>query len=64
MPRVQVLAGSVPLGKFIITKQLTKNPSDYPDAKSQPHVQVALRRRTAGKRNGVAAVREGPGACL
>ncbi len=22
---------------------LTKNPEDYPDAKSQPHVQVALR---------------------
>lgn len=30
----------VGLGSFIITKQLTKNPSDYPDAKNQPHVQV------------------------
>ncbi|GIM16515.1 hypothetical protein Vretimale_19154 [Volvox reticuliferus] len=46
-------AGQVPLGKFIITKQLTKRPEDYPDAKNQPHVQVALRRRAAGKRDGV-----------
>ncbi len=30
----------IPLGKFIITKQLTKRPEDYPDAKNQPHVQV------------------------
>lgn len=25
-----------------------KNPEDYPDAKSQPHVQVALRMKTRG----------------
>jgi DNA polymerase alpha subunit A len=47
----------VPLNKFVITKQLTKRPDDYPDAKNQPHVQVALRRRAAGRQNGVMAVR-------
>eukprot|EP00965_Chrysotila_dentata_P230758 6197973-Pleurochrysis_carterae.AAC.2 len=26
--------------QYIITKQLTKAPQDYPDAKNQPHVQV------------------------
>lgn len=49
-------AGAVPLGKFIITKQLTKKPEDYPDAKGQPHVMVAMRRKAAGKREGVSAV--------
>ena len=48
--------GTVPLNKYVITKQLTKNPEDYPDAKNQPHVQVALRRRAAGKRDGVMPV--------
>ncbi len=52
------LPWQIPLGKFIITKQLTKRPEDYPDAKNQPHVQVALRRRAAGKRDGVLPVRE------
>ncbi|KAL6785075.1 POLA1 [Auxenochlorella protothecoides x Auxenochlorella symbiontica] len=52
--RLKVEAQAVPLNKFIITKQLTKQPSDYPDAKNQPHVQVALRRLAAGKRDGVA----------
>lgn len=51
----KVLAGLVPLNKYIITKQLTKRPDDYPDAKNQPHVQVALRRRAQGKQNGVVA---------
>lgn len=51
-----VREGKVPLNKFVITKQLTKRPEDYPDAKNQPHVQVALRRRAAGKRDGVMAV--------
>lgn len=50
----KVRAGEIPLNKFVITKQLTKRPEDYPDAKNQPHVQVALRRRAAGKRDGVA----------
>ena len=33
--------GKLPLDKFIITKGLSKHPDDYPDGKSQPHVQVA-----------------------
>ena len=33
-------AGAIPLEKFVITKQLTKRPEDYPDASNQPHVQV------------------------
>ena len=52
-----VTAETVPLNKFVITKQLTKRPEDYPDAKNQTHVQVALRRRAAGKRDGVMPVR-------
>ncbi|VUZ51171.1 unnamed protein product [Hymenolepis diminuta] len=39
----QVRDGSLPKTDFVITKMLTKNPEDYPDAKCQPHVQVALR---------------------
>ena len=35
-------AGRVPLPKFLITKCLTKNPKDYPDAANQAHVQAAL----------------------
>lgn len=31
-----------------ITKSLTKNPEDYPDKKSLPHVQVALRMNSRG----------------
>jgi DNA polymerase alpha subunit A len=34
-------AGELPLDKFTITKGLSKHPKDYPDGKSQPHVQVA-----------------------
>ena len=52
----KVAAGQVPMAKYIITKQLTKRPEDYPDAKNQPHVQVALRRKAAGARNGVMQV--------
>lgn len=51
----------MPLAKFVITKQLTKRPEDYPDARNQPHVQVALRRRAAGLRNGTMQVRIQPG---
>jgi len=40
---------SIPLAKFIITKALTKAPEEYPDAKNQPHVQVALKLMRAGK---------------
>lgn len=35
--------------KFVITKGLTKAPKDYPDAKNQPHVLVALRLQARGK---------------
>lgn len=38
--REQVNAGQVGLDKFVVTKQLTKRIEDYPDAKSQAHVQV------------------------
>lgn len=48
--------GLIALHKFVITKQLTKKPSDYPDAQNQPHVQVALRRIKQSKRDGVAQV--------
>ncbi|WRT65216.1 uncharacterized protein IL334_002159 [Kwoniella shivajii] len=40
--------GSIPLEEFIIFKRLGKNPEDYPDKKSQPHVQVALRMKSKG----------------
>ncbi|EJT49533.1 DNA polymerase alpha catalytic subunit [Trichosporon asahii var. asahii CBS 2479] len=39
-----VRSGAVPLDDFIIYK----NPEDYPDKKSQPHVQVALRMKAKG----------------
>lgn len=31
-----------------VPKRLGKNPEDYPDGKSQPHVQVALRMKARG----------------
>lgn len=34
---------TIPLEKFEILKKLTHRPEDYRDAKSQPHVLVALR---------------------
>jgi len=43
-----VRAGRMKLEDFIIFKRLGKNPEDYPDAKSQPHVQVALRMKSKG----------------
>ena len=33
-------ARQVPLHKFLITKQLTKAPRDYPDGNTLPHVQA------------------------
>lgn len=39
----------IPLEKFVIFKSLTKNPEDYADAKSQPHVLVALQMRAKGR---------------
>ena len=41
-----IRCGKIKLDEFIIHKRLGKNPEDYPDAKSQPHVQVALRMKT------------------
>ncbi|XP_058515173.1 DNA polymerase alpha catalytic subunit isoform X2 [Ochotona princeps] len=37
-----VLSGNVPVSQFEINKALTKDPQDYPDKKSLPHVHVAL----------------------
>jgi hypothetical protein len=47
--------GAVPRDRFIITKQLTKRPEDYPakEAQIQPHVVVALRRKAAHMRGAV-----------
>jgi DNA polymerase alpha subunit A len=49
-----VRSGKIKLEDFIVYKRLGKNPEDYPDAKSQPHVQVALRLKAKGgsARNG------------
>ncbi|KAG2011412.1 DNA polymerase alpha catalytic subunit [Coprinopsis cinerea AmutBmut pab1-1] len=44
-----VRSGQVKLEDFIVFKRLGKNPEDYPDAKSQPHVQVALRMKAKGQ---------------
>ncbi|ESQ31194.1 hypothetical protein EUTSA_v10003515mg [Eutrema salsugineum] len=44
--------GQVALEKYVITKALTKQPEAYPDSKSQPHVQVALRMRQRGYKEG------------
>ncbi|KAJ8546171.1 hypothetical protein K7X08_018754 [Anisodus acutangulus] len=40
--------GQIELEKYVITKSLTKPPEAYPDAKSQPHVEVALRLKKSG----------------
>ncbi|KAF8141953.1 hypothetical protein EV363DRAFT_1468612 [Boletus edulis] len=40
--------GKIKMDDFIVFKRLGKNPEDYPDAKSQPHVQVALRIKAKG----------------
>jgi DNA polymerase alpha subunit A len=37
------------INKYIITKQLTKAPSEYSDFKSLPHVAIALRLKGLGK---------------
>ncbi|KAG8835098.1 DNA-directed DNA polymerase alpha catalytic subunit pol1 [Serendipita sp. 399] len=41
--------GAIDMDDFIIYKRLGKNPEEYPDAKSQPHVQVALRMKSKGQ---------------
>ncbi|XP_058497932.1 DNA polymerase alpha catalytic subunit [Solea solea] len=38
----KVANGSIPLNQYEINKALTKDPQDYPDKKSLPHVHVAL----------------------
>jgi len=43
-----VNAGKVPVEMFFINKSLTKNPEDYPDKKSLPHVNVAMRYNSKG----------------
>ncbi|XP_041358143.1 DNA polymerase alpha catalytic subunit-like [Gigantopelta aegis] len=45
---VKVMNNELPVDLYYITKQLTKNPEDYPDKKSLPHVQVALRLNSKG----------------
>ena len=42
-------AGSIDLAQFVVTKGLNKNPRDYPDHKSQPHLQVALKMLSENK---------------
>ncbi|XP_017882054.1 DNA polymerase alpha catalytic subunit [Ceratina calcarata] len=44
-----VRENKVPLSSLVITKQLSKNPNEYPDSK-QAHVQVALRLNKEGGR--------------
>lgn len=44
-----IRAGQVPLEQFIITKGLNKHPQDYPDAKNQPHLQVAIAMQNSGR---------------
>jgi DNA polymerase alpha subunit A len=41
--------GKLDLEQFVVTKGLNKAPKDYPDAKGQPHLQVAIRMLSAGK---------------
>lgn len=41
--------GAIDLQQFVVTKGLNKNPKDYPDCKSQAHLQVALRMLAANK---------------
>ncbi|KAK2859391.1 hypothetical protein Q5P01_004011 [Channa striata] len=38
----KVVSGAIPLNQYEIHKALTKDPQDYPDKKSLPHVHVAL----------------------
>jgi DNA polymerase alpha subunit A len=45
----QMREGAISLAEYIITKQLTRRPQDYSDARSLPHVQVAMRLKEQGK---------------
>ncbi|GAA5950464.1 hypothetical protein JCM10213_003586 [Rhodosporidiobolus nylandii] len=44
-----VRKGLKSMDDYIIYKRLGKNPEDYPDAKSLPHVQVALKMKAKGQ---------------
>jgi DNA polymerase alpha subunit A len=44
-----IRAGEIPVQKLTISKNLTKRPEEYPDAHTQPHVQVAIQLRQQGK---------------
>ncbi|XP_068733005.1 DNA polymerase alpha catalytic subunit-like [Montipora capricornis] len=46
----KVSEGKIDLQKFVINKQLTKSPHDYPDKKSLPHVNVGLRLLSKGRK--------------
>uniref|UniRef100_A0A0K8W209 DNA polymerase n=2 Tax=Bactrocera latifrons TaxID=174628 RepID=A0A0K8W209_BACLA len=48
--RDQVETDAVPLPMYIITKQLSKAPTEFNNAISQPHVQVALRMNSTRNR--------------
>jgi DNA polymerase alpha subunit A len=43
------LKGNCSLKEFLLTKQLTKHPNDYPGGKSLPHVAVAKRLKENGE---------------
>ncbi|KAJ3293855.1 DNA-directed DNA polymerase alpha catalytic subunit pol1, partial [Borealophlyctis nickersoniae] len=45
----EVRQNLIPIDKYVINKNLTKNPDEYADKKSQPHVQVAMRMKSQGK---------------
>lgn len=47
--RRQLDVGEVPLDKFQISKQLTRNPDQYTDVKTQSHAAVAQRLNSSGK---------------
>ena len=46
-----IIEGRTQLGEFIINKQLTKRPNDYPDARALPHVMVAKRMKERGEKD-------------
>ena len=54
----KVAKNELGIEQYIITKQLTKAPQDYPDAKNQPHVQVAKAMIEQGEHVGPGAVIE------
>ncbi len=41
--------GQIALEKFIVSKGISKNPEDYPNVKTQPHLQVAIAMKKEGK---------------